>query len=71
MDGKKQRVEESVFGELKNGDWYRRTSEKVKDDWGENVYPLVINFGMDATELSAGGHATATPMYAIIGNLSI
>ena len=68
IGSKIERVEDVVYADVYNSDWFKEAEQNVRDEWG-NCNIITIIFGMDATELSSHGHQKATPMYVTTGNI--
>ena len=70
IKGKRKRIEDVVYSEFYNSEFFKRAEEKIRDQWGPvKIVPVFI--GIDATNLNQSGSINATPVYLSLGNMEI
>ena len=66
-------TDERVYSRFATGDFFFHICDRVKNIYGENVVPIVVQLGYDATDISGGGGSapkSATPINVRILNAS-
>jgi hypothetical protein len=62
---------DGILGNLASGEFMRKCEVEVQNQYGNNVYPLILLLDSDKTVLSRNGTRSATPFYVSVGNLNL
>ena len=69
-NGKKRiKTMDIVYSEFYNSEFFLNSQNEIHRNWGENVKPLHVFLGIDATNLTSS--LSATPIYLSLGNMNI
>jgi len=69
IGNKRIKTSDIVYSEFYNSEFFLKSQTEIHQNWGDNVKPVFVFLGIDATNLTSS--LSATPIYLSLGNMNI